>query len=131
VLRLVQRRAEQVGHGRIHYDEVSLAAPLDVEHLRQQDARIGCYLPARLENDVQAGAFQQRCDPAGVIRRQRRATRFVVGTEAAADVQRADLKALAAQRVDKRQRPGDGLDVWFGRVDRRTNVQVDGVQAGV
>ena len=131
MLRTVEGRADQVGHGRIHDHELPVAALLYILYARQQDAGVACNLPARLDYHVQAPAGQQRDDRPGIVHRQRAGALFVVGCVAPADIQNRDLKALAAELVDQGQRLRDGGYVRLRRVDRRADVDMDRVKPHV
>ena len=128
MVRLVERRADEVVHGGIHHDELLRRAALAVEDPREQHARLAHDGAAGLERQEQVPALHlgpnrrhERSDLRGKLSGQ------VGHAQATAQIERADRDAALAQPLDQRHHLVYGFEDGARIQDLRADVAAHAV----
>ena len=107
--RTVERRPDQIIHGRIDDGKIPVFGALQEFHPGHQNARIRGNGAARLEHQLQLSITHAFIKGFHIICRLRRGFLVVGHTQTAPHIQMANTDALLCQGVDQRKHPVQGI----------------------
>ncbi len=125
VIGAVEGGTHQLGHTSVEDGEAeAVVVLLQVDDARQERAGGTDQRAARLDDEGEAGVFQDRQNGGRVLTRRRDGGPVVGNAEAAAQVQVIDVDAVAAQLAGQRDRALGGAAQRLERGDLRADVNV-------
>ena len=127
VMRLIERRPDQIVHRGVDDDEILGLAALQIEHARDEDAGIADDQPARLEDQRAAEPARRALDDRGIgVRIGRRLVVLAIGNaEPAAEIDMLDGVAVGTQRADEFGQQREGVVERLQIGDLAADMHVD------
>src|SRR5262249_44763159 len=125
VVGVVERRPDEVVHGRVHDDEALGLGRLAVEHPRQEDAGVAHDRSPWLDDHGDAELARQRYQYARVVFVAGRLLVTVADAETTAQIEIADRDATLAQRLGQRSEAGARVGERRRLGELRADVHLD------